>query len=177
VRYPSLPKHDLGDVRWQAVVRYADDTAGKGWMRCQLVTTLFCVLAKHRIDVMISRLVQRNQSDTPGSGGDPRGACDRQHQLTTAGMVRVTNLTPGSGVPTLPAGGELPQLLNVIFGNTSIKENVMVMDLQLSPTLLGKFLGPRFGTQGLRDIVGVPKVGLYKLNPVDPQLESAWLSL
>ena len=54
------------------------------------------------------------------------------------------------------SGGELPQLLNVIFGNTSIKENVMVDDVVLSPTLLGKFLGPRFGTAGLRDVLGVP---------------------
>ena len=55
------------------------------------------------------------------------------------------------------AGGELPQLLNVIFGNTSIKENVMVLDVALSPTLTNKFLGPRFGTAGLREILGVPK--------------------
>ena len=52
-------------------------------------------------------------------------------------------------------GGELPQLLNVIFGNTSIKEHVMVMDLELSASLLGKFLGPRFGTKGLREVCGV----------------------
>ena len=75
------PKHpEAGDVRWEAVVRYSDDTAG----------------------------------------------------------------------------GELPQLLNV-FGNTSIKENVMVLDVALSPTLTNKFLGPRFGTAGLREILGVPK--------------------
>ena len=54
------------------------------------------------------------------------------------------------------SGGELPQLLNVIFGNTSIKENVMVTDLTLSPTLTNAFLGPRFGTAGLRDLLGVP---------------------
>ena len=53
------------------------------------------------------------------------------------------------------SGGELPQLLNVIFGNTSIKENVMVTDLTLSPTLTNAFLGPRFGTAGLRDLLGV----------------------
>ena len=55
------------------------------------------------------------------------------------------------------SGNELPQLLNVIFGNTSIKENVMVDDLVLSSALLGKFLGPRFGTAGLREVLGVMK--------------------
>jgi ribulose-bisphosphate carboxylase large chain len=65
------------------------------------------------------------------------------------------------------AGGELPQLLNVIFGNTSIKEHVMVMDLVLSPALLGKFLGPRFGTRGLRQVCGVP-VGPMLMTALKP---------
>ena len=53
-------------------------------------------------------------------------------------------------------GGEIPQLLNVLFGNTSIKENVMVTDLALSPSLLSSFFGPRHGVRGLREILGVP---------------------
>ncbi|EEH57504.1 uncharacterized protein MICPUCDRAFT_10555, partial [Micromonas pusilla CCMP1545] len=52
-------------------------------------------------------------------------------------------------------GGEIPQLLNVLFGNTSIKENVMVTDLALSPSLLSSFFGPRHGVRGLREILGV----------------------
>ena len=54
-------------------------------------------------------------------------------------------------------GGEIPQLLNVLFGNTSIKENVMVTDLALSPSLLSSFFGPRHGVRGLREILGVPR--------------------
>ena len=55
------------------------------------------------------------------------------------------------------AGGELPQLLNVIFGNTSIKEKVMVRDVDLSHSMLSKFSGPRFGTKGLRKLLGVER--------------------
>ena len=51
---------------------------------------------------------------------------------------------------------ELPQLLNVIFGNTSIKTGIRVEDLELSESLLAKFPGPRFGIQGIREIVGIP---------------------
>lgn len=52
---------------------------------------------------------------------------------------------------------ELPQLLNVIFGNTSIKAGIRVENLEFGPELLAKFSGPRFGIQGLRKILGVPE--------------------
>ncbi|HEY0735994.1 MAG TPA: RuBisCO large subunit C-terminal-like domain-containing protein [Herpetosiphonaceae bacterium] len=54
------------------------------------------------------------------------------------------------------AGGELTQLLNVIFGNISIKPGIRVEHLDLPPSLLAIFKGPRFGRQGIRDLLGVP---------------------
>lgn len=50
---------------------------------------------------------------------------------------------------------ELTQLLNVIFGNTSIKEGIRVERLELSESILSRFSGPRFGIKGLRKILGV----------------------
>ncbi|MBD3305177.1 ribulose 1,5-bisphosphate carboxylase large subunit [candidate division KSB3 bacterium] len=50
---------------------------------------------------------------------------------------------------------ELPQLLNVIFGNTSIKAGIRVEQLELPDSLLRTFPGPRFGVRGLRNILGV----------------------
>ena len=50
--------------------------------------------------------------------------------------------------------GELPQLLNVILGNTSIKPGVRVEAVELSPTLLAAFKGPRFGASGWRKLIG-----------------------
>ena len=47
-------------------------------------------------------------------------------------------------------GFELVQLLNVIFGNTSIKPGVRVEGLGLPAGLLAAFQGPRFGLAGLR---------------------------
>lgn len=55
------------------------------------------------------------------------------------------------------AGSELPQLLNVVFGNTSIKPGIRVERLELPERLLAWFRGPRFGQQGLRALVGVPR--------------------
>lgn len=51
---------------------------------------------------------------------------------------------------------ELTQLLNVIFGNTSIKPGIRVADLDLGEQLLNHFPGPRFGIPGLRKLLGVP---------------------
>lgn len=53
------------------------------------------------------------------------------------------------------SGFELPQLLNVMFGNSSIKPGIRVERFELGPRLLSAFRGPRFGVRGLRTLLGV----------------------
>ncbi len=53
------------------------------------------------------------------------------------------------------AGTELTQLLNVIFGNISLKAGIRVEKLRLPDGMLKLFRGPRFGPQGLRALTGV----------------------
>jgi ribulose-bisphosphate carboxylase large chain len=53
------------------------------------------------------------------------------------------------------AGGDLVQLLNVVFGNISILPGVRVEGLSLPPSVSGLFRGPRFGREGLRRLLGV----------------------
>ena len=65
-------------------------------------------------------------------------------------------------------GTELPQLLNVIMGNTSLKRGVRVMRLELPPVLLEAFSGPRFGNGaddrfGSGRILGVREIGIELL--------------
>ncbi|MCK9419764.1 MAG: RuBisCO large subunit C-terminal-like domain-containing protein [Nitrospirae bacterium] len=55
------------------------------------------------------------------------------------------------------AAGELTQFLNVVFGNSSIKPGIRVEHLSLPESLLRCFKGPRFGRQGLRSLLNVPK--------------------
>lgn len=50
---------------------------------------------------------------------------------------------------------ELTQLLNVIFGNSSIKAGIKVQHLHFDEAILSYFNGPRFGIVGLRKIVGI----------------------
>jgi ribulose-bisphosphate carboxylase large chain len=50
---------------------------------------------------------------------------------------------------------ELTQLLNVIFGNSSIKAGIKVYHLDLGDEILSHFSGPRFGIAGLRKNLGI----------------------
>lgn len=53
------------------------------------------------------------------------------------------------------AGGQLPQLLNLLFGNTSLQKHVCLADVELPDELLRHFRGPRYGVAGLRRLLGV----------------------
>lgn len=55
------------------------------------------------------------------------------------------------------AAGEFTQLLNIIFGNISIKPGIRVESLDLPDSLLTTFRGPRFGREGLRTFLKVPR--------------------
>jgi ribulose-bisphosphate carboxylase large chain len=55
------------------------------------------------------------------------------------------------------SGYELPQLVNVLFGNISMKPGIRLVELDLSAALLTRFKGPRFGVDGLRERLGVPE--------------------
>ena len=53
------------------------------------------------------------------------------------------------------AGLEFTQFLNVVFGNTSIKPGIRVESIMPTPAQLTVFSGPRFGVDGLRQLIGV----------------------
>ena len=66
------------------------------------------------------------------------------------------------------AGGEMTQLVNVIFGNTSMKEGVMVADVRMPPGVLRDYPGPKFGVEGLRRLVGVPEGQVMLMTALKP---------
>jgi ribulose-bisphosphate carboxylase large chain len=51
------------------------------------------------------------------------------------------------------SGCELPQLLNLLFGNISLLPGVRLVDVELPASVLAAFPGPRFGVDGLRDLL------------------------
>lgn len=50
---------------------------------------------------------------------------------------------------------DLLQLLNVVYGNISMIPGIRVMDVQLPEEILAFFKGPRFGLDGIRELLGV----------------------
>jgi ribulose-bisphosphate carboxylase large chain len=47
-------------------------------------------------------------------------------------------------------GSDAGQLLNMLFGNTSLHDDVILADAEMPPELLAAFGGPRHGVEGLR---------------------------
>jgi ribulose-bisphosphate carboxylase large chain len=77
---------------------------------------------------------------------------------------QVRSLEPKDGAfeatidfPAAVAGRELTQLLNVLFGNISLKPGLRLVSFDLPGSLLAHYRGPRFGRPGLRQLLEVPK--------------------
>jgi len=51
-------------------------------------------------------------------------------------------------------GRDLPQLLNLLFGNISLKPEILIAGVAWPPELLGALGGPSLGIAGLRDLTG-----------------------
>lgn len=59
--------------------------------------------------------------------------------------------------PGAVVGTELTQVLNVVYGNVSMKPGVRVLGVEPSPGLVAALPGPGFGIRGLRDLLGVAR--------------------
>jgi len=53
-------------------------------------------------------------------------------------------------------GGDAAQLVNMLFGNSSLHAHVELVDVELPDGFAARFGGPRFGIGGLRRILSVP---------------------
>jgi ribulose-bisphosphate carboxylase large chain len=75
-------------------------------------------------------------------------------------VVSIEELADGSHAVRIEynaalAAGQLPQLLNLVYGNVSLFESVRLDRLDLPEELLARFRGPNVGGPGLRRFVGV----------------------
>lgn len=78
---------------------------------------------------------------------------------------KVVDIQPDPGVPDAHhveihynaalAAEQLPALINLLYGNVSILGNITVLSADFPPGILSLFPGPRFGTEGIRRMVGV----------------------
>ncbi len=49
----------------------------------------------------------------------------------------------------------IPQFLNVLFGNISLKNNIKISDISFADSFFSAFKGPNYGTEGIRNLIGV----------------------
>ena len=59
--------------------------------------------------------------------------------------------------PTVNFGPQIPMLLSTVIGNISMSGKLKLLDLQFPRNYLESFLGPKFGTEGIRELLGVPE--------------------
>jgi len=57
--------------------------------------------------------------------------------------------------PIEAAGEELVQLLNVLYGNISIKPGIKIVDIHLHSSMNSFLKGPKFGIKGIRKILNI----------------------
>ena len=78
-------------------------------------------------------------------------------------VARVVDIVPAGGEAFTVAirlaaettGFEAGQLLNMLFGNTSLQDDVTLADVEVPSEFAARFRGPRFGIAGIREITGV----------------------
>ena len=59
--------------------------------------------------------------------------------------------------PEVNIGEQLPMLLTTVVGNISMGGEIKVVDIRLPKKYVDGFQGPKFGVDGVREILGVPK--------------------
>lgn len=57
--------------------------------------------------------------------------------------------------PEVTSNFEIPQFLNLLYGNISFKPGIRVIDVDFSDEFLLSFRGPGFGVEGIRGLLGV----------------------
>src|SRR2546426_11904751 len=91
----------------------------------------------------------------------PADAVPPEVAATVAGLVEsVESLGRGRSraVISFDQGvvcGDLPQLLNLLFGNISLKTGILIAGVEWPDDLLAALSGPRLGIAGLRELTGV----------------------
>lgn len=71
-------------------------------------------------------------------------------------------------------GDELSELINMLFGNTSLAPDIRLMAFRLTPRMYNIFSGPKFGREGIRRLTGIPKgpILMSAIKPVGSSTET-----
>ena len=113
------------------------------WIRDEIVARVERIeLDTHAADT------RTTDTDAPDAGARAGGTPDPQAWRVTLSLdARTTGAEPG-------------QLMNMLFGNSSLQPDVELLDARLPTSLLDALPGPAFGVDGLRALVGAPRRAL-----------------
>ncbi|HWS76538.1 MAG TPA: RuBisCO large subunit C-terminal-like domain-containing protein [Quisquiliibacterium sp.] len=105
-------------------------------------------LSAIRDDWIRDEIVARVEAIEPDEGMDDRPAAAATSWRVTLSMDPRT------------IGTDAGQLMNMLFGNSSLQPDVELVDARLPAALLDALPGPAFGVEGLRELVGAPRRAL-----------------
>lgn len=118
----------------------------------------------YHIDAPASEIDERALSLAVEQSVEMPLAAIREERIHREVVGRVESVEPAEeggflvriGLALGTMGNDLSQLLNMLFGNSSILDHVKLIDAELPPDLLKTYQGPRFGIAGLRERLQAP---------------------
>lgn len=121
----------------------------------RLLATYHLQAAPAEIDARAEALAWEQSIEMPL----PAVTSDFVQQEVVARVERVAPLAAGGfevqlGLGLETTGFEAGQLMNMLFGNCSLQDDVTLADVDFPPAFLDRFPGPRHGLPGIRERVG-----------------------
>jgi len=126
-------------------------TASDRWM-----TATYCVRsAADAIDARAQAIALEQSIEAPlAAVGDARVLREVVAQVASVTQIAPDTFHVSVRLATETTGFEAGQLLNILFGNTSLHDDVTLVDAEFPASFVAHFGGPRFGVAGIRELTG-----------------------
>ena len=126
--------------------------------RMAWLTTRYLVDSEpERIEARAQALALEQSVECPlGAIGDQRVLDDIVARVAGITQVDDSRYRVELKIATQTVGGDTAQLMNMMFGNCSLLDNVQFVDFELPPELLSLYPGPNHGISGIRALLGAP---------------------
>jgi len=79
------------------------------------------------------------------------------HEFEVPKGLETRNWVLQVAFPEVNIGEQIPMLLTTVIGNISMAGNIKLLDVRFPEKYVAGFKGPKFGIQGVRKILGIPK--------------------
>ena len=79
------------------------------------------------------------------------------YEFSVPPSVETRNWVIQVAYPEVNIGSQIPMLLTSVVGNISMGGNIKLLDIRFPQKFVAGFKGPKFGIEGVREILGIPK--------------------